>query len=195
MPQTQFIVGITGTLGAGKGTVAEILQLGYGFRHYSVRTFLTRGLKLRKREINRDTMTELANELRATYGANYIVRELYRSAQKSGCSAVIESIRTVGEINYLRTLPNFVLIGVDASLRTRYRRIRKRASATDAVKFRQFYANEQRELESTDSKVQNLSACLTLCDELLTNNGTRAQFGSAVVHAMGRILSGTSKKP
>ena len=34
-------IGITGTLGAGKGTIVEYLQKEKGFSHYSVRAFLT----------------------------------------------------------------------------------------------------------------------------------------------------------
>jgi dephospho-CoA kinase len=35
-----FIIGITGTIGAGKGTVVEYLVGQKGFDHYSVRSFL-----------------------------------------------------------------------------------------------------------------------------------------------------------
>ena len=35
-----LIIGITGTLGAGKGTVVEYLVEKKGFDHYSVRAFL-----------------------------------------------------------------------------------------------------------------------------------------------------------
>lgn len=39
-----IIIGITGTLGAGKGTVVEYLKT-KGFKHFSVREFLTQEIK------------------------------------------------------------------------------------------------------------------------------------------------------
>jgi len=41
-----IIIGITGTLGAGKGTVVEYLQE-KGFRHYSARGFITKEVEKR----------------------------------------------------------------------------------------------------------------------------------------------------
>ena len=35
-----IIIGITGTLGSGKGTIVEYLVQKRGFRHYSVREYL-----------------------------------------------------------------------------------------------------------------------------------------------------------
>ncbi|MBQ4206222.1 MAG: AAA family ATPase, partial [Bacteroidales bacterium] len=59
------IIGITGTLGAGKGTIVEYLIEKKGYVHYSVRAFLAEEIKRRGMEVNRDTLTMVANELRA----------------------------------------------------------------------------------------------------------------------------------
>ncbi len=58
-----MIIGITGTSGAGKGTVVDYL-LKKGFKHYSVRDFLTEEILKRGLEPNRDNMIFVANELR-----------------------------------------------------------------------------------------------------------------------------------
>ena len=73
-------IGITGTNGAGKGTVVEYLVKEKGFSHYSVSGYLTQILKRRKKEINRDNMRELANEIRAKFGPEYIVKILFNKA-------------------------------------------------------------------------------------------------------------------
>ena len=46
-----IIIGITGTLGAGKGTIVDYLVKERGFVHYSVRAFITE--EIEKREIGR----------------------------------------------------------------------------------------------------------------------------------------------
>ena len=38
----KVIIGITGTNGAGKGTVVEVLMEKHGFKHYSARGYLTK---------------------------------------------------------------------------------------------------------------------------------------------------------
>jgi dephospho-CoA kinase len=167
-----IIIGITGTIGAGKGTLVDYLRDRRGFVHYSVRSFLIEELTKRQMLINRDTMTYLANELRKENTPSYIVDFLFLKAQKTGKNAVIESIRTVGEIESLRKKGDFCLLAIDAKVDIRYKRIICRRSETDHVSFEEFLQNEQREMTSADPNKQNISQCIALADYLLCNNGT-----------------------
>ena len=62
-----IIIGITGTLGAGKGTIVDYLTINKGFKHYSVRQYLIEEIEKKGLPVNRDTMTEVANNLRASH--------------------------------------------------------------------------------------------------------------------------------
>ncbi len=166
------IIGITGTLGAGKGTLVKHLVTCKGFIHYSVRDFLIGELTKRNMPVNRDTMVLLANELRKKNSPSYIIDRLFEQARQAGKDAVIESIRTPGEVESLRKKGDFYLLAVDASPEIRYQRIIQRNSETDHVTFEEFLENEQREMTSTDPNKQNLSKCIALADYLLHNNGT-----------------------
>jgi len=167
-----LIIGITGTLGAGKGTIVDYLVTRRGFRHYSVRAFLLEEIRRRGLPENRDSMFALGNELRAQHGPAYVVDQLYGQAQAAGGNAVIESVRTTGEVASLRKKGNFILLAADADPRVRYNRIVSRNSETDNVTFETFTGNEQRESVSSDPGVQNLRACIRLADHVLQNNGT-----------------------
>jgi len=92
------VIGITGTLGAGKGTIAEYLVQKKGFNHYSVSDYITEEVKKRGLEINRDAMYNVGWELKKKFGPEYIVKELYKKAKADGKNAIIESIRSPGEI-------------------------------------------------------------------------------------------------
>lgn len=166
-----IIIGITGTLGAGKGTLVDYLIKNKGFAHFSVRDFLVAELKKRGMGINRDTMTSLANELRASHSPSYITDQLYEQAKAGGKNSIIESIRTPGEIASLRAKGNFYLFAVDADPKIRYERISLRKSATDNIDFETFLANEKREMTAIDPNKQNLSECIKQADFVFDNNG------------------------
>ena len=171
-----IIIGITGTLGAGKGTIVEYLIKECGFKHYSVREYIGKEIIRRGKEINRDSLVEVANDLRAKNSPSFITDELYKMAISNNENAVIESIRTPGEIESLRRAKNFVLLAIDAPAETRYERIILRQSETDNVSKETFVQNEQREMISSDPNKQNLSACIRRADFVLSNCGSRADL-------------------
>jgi dephospho-CoA kinase len=166
------IIGITGTLGAGKGTIVEYLTNKHGFAHFSVRAYLIKVINAQGKEVNRDTMVQTANQLRADNGPSYIAEELLKEAQESGVNCIIESIRTVGEVSALKSKGNFYLFSVDTDRKIRYERILLRGSETDMVSYEIFSENENREMTSNDPNKQNLSACMKLADYHFTNNSS-----------------------
>jgi len=109
-----IIIGITGTLGAGKGTIVEYLVEKKGFIHYSVRAYLLEKIREQGLKEDRDNMFRLGNDLRARFGSSYIIDQLYNEAMKAGENCVIESLRTPGEIDSLRNKGHFYLLAIDA---------------------------------------------------------------------------------
>ncbi len=167
-----IIIGITGTLGAGKGTVVDYLVSRKGFTHYSVRGYLADLISARGDKVNRDSLTHIANELRQQYGPAFIIEELFKKAIETKANCIIESIRTPGEIDALEKQPGFLLLAVDADIRVRYDRIVLRNSETDKIDFETFKSNEKREMHSDDPNKQNLSECIRRASYVINNNGT-----------------------
>ena len=93
-------------------------------------------------------------------------------AEKNGQDAIIESIRTVGEVETLRKNPDFLLLSVDADQRLRYERAIKRNSAKDQITWEHFQEQEALEANNTDPNKGNILACQALADIRLENNGT-----------------------
>lgn len=182
-----MIIGITGTIGAGKGSIVEYLKKEKGFRHFSVRGFISDEIRRRGMPVNRDSMVVVANDLRRQNSPSYIADELYRQALESGSNAVIESLRTPGEVISLRKKGNFWLFAVDCDPKIRYQRIKSRGSETDQVDYETFLENERREMTTDDPNKQNLQKCIEMADFVFDNCGTLDELYAKVAKTLSVI--------
>ena len=181
-----IIIGITGTLGAGKGTVVDYLVSEKGFKHYSVSDYLTGEIIKQKMDVNRDSMRIVANDLRTKFGPDYITKILFEKARTEGGNAVIESIRNPKEAEFIKDNGGFIF-AVDADQKTRYRRVKDRGSSKDSVTFREFRAQEKKESQSVDPNAQNLPKCILMADYKFDNNGSVKKLYDQVEKTIQKI--------
>lgn len=172
-----MIIGITGTLGAGKGTVVKYLVEQKGFTHLSARAFFQELMEKEGLPIDRDTMVAFANSLRSKYGPGYVFESLFKKAQTKETDVVIESLRTVGEAEALKVHDNAYLLAVDADQKLRFERIHGRGSQLDQVNFEKFVEQEKAEMYGTEPYQQNISAVMQMADKTIYNdNHTEALY-------------------
>lgn len=165
----KIIIAVTGLIGAGKSTVAEFLEHDHRFLRLSFRSYLGHILEQRGLPLEREHMRVLANEIRALYGSDYILKEMLRMANDYQGNVVIESIRTVNEVKYLHEI-GAVLVAVTAPSYARYERVIERGSSTDSVTYDEFLTAELRESQSIDDDdVQNLTAVLNYANYVIEN--------------------------
>lgn len=184
-----MIIGITGTLGAGKGTVVEYLVSHKGFKHLSARAFFQEGMEKEGIEINRDNMVGFANSLREKYGGDYVFRELFKRAESVGGDVVIESLRTVGEAKALKENEGAILLAVDADQKLRYERIHGRGSKLDEVTFSKFVEQEKIEMHSDDEHKQNIAAVMAMADYTIYNDNHTEALYQNVEEVLNKINS------
>ncbi|BCX14994.1 MAG: hypothetical protein KatS3mg088_677 [Patescibacteria group bacterium] len=181
-----IIIGVTGTNGAGKGTVVGYLVKEKGFKHYSVSDFLSQKLKEKGKEINRDNLREIANQIREKFGGDYIVKKLFIKAKKEGNKAIIESVRNIKEAMFIKKKGG-ILLAVDAPVKKRFERIKKRSSLKDDVSFKEFLIQEKKEMENKDPNSQNLKACIKMADYKLLNNAIIEKLYEKVEKTISQI--------
>ena len=165
-----MIIGITGLNCSGKGSVVEFLKE-KGFKHFSARALIKKEILERNLELSRDNYIKVANDLRKQFGPDYIAETLYFEA-KNYPNSVIESLRTLSEVNSLRSKGDFVLLAVEADQKLRYQRAISRNSETDKISFEKFVEQELTEFSSSDEFKQNLKSCIELADYTIVNNGS-----------------------
>lgn len=176
-----MIIGITGSLGGGKGTVVDYLVNTKGFTHYSSSGLLTDILKERGETVDRDGMNRVANELRAGNPSGVPAETYRRYEAEDGTSDVIfESLHSVPEVEFIKSVGGVVL-GVTADPELRYERIAARGSVKDNVTKEQFLEQQKREEQGTgDPHTSNIFDCLRCADEVVENNGTVDQLYAQV---------------
>ena len=120
-----MIIGLTGRNGAGKGVIAEFLKQ-RGFIYTSLSDVLRDQLKAQNKEITRENLIRIGNELRSQLGPSALADKILERLDRDK-NYVVDSIRNPSEVMTLRSRNDFTLILVEAPLEIRFKRIRARS--------------------------------------------------------------------
>jgi dephospho-CoA kinase len=180
-----MLIGITGTNGSGKGAVVEYLVSKKGFSRYSGRSVILEEVEARHLPSKRGVMRDVANELRKEHGPAYIMEKLYDMA-KDDTNAVLESVRTIGEAEFLKS-KNAFIIAVDAKKETRYERVLSMSHDVAPISFQDFSLMEDREMSSSEPWDMNVFGVMQLANARVTNDGTLEELQMQVDAVLARL--------
>ncbi len=186
-----MVIGVTGTNGSGKGAVVEYLVSSKGFSRYSARTVILEEIRKRHLPETKVTMREVANDLRKEHGAAYVIERLYEMA-KDDAKAVVESIRTIGEAEFLKEHAA-VIFAVDADRKLRYERVANKEGLEVAhMSFEDFCTIEDREMASSEPWDMNVFGVMQLADSRIENDGSLEELHYAVDQALMKATQASS---
>ncbi len=174
MRNNPFIIGLVGLPGAGKTTVTEFLE-----KHGFIRVILSDIIRdeLSKRGITdctREILQNVGNEMRRKFGPDVLAKRAMKRLQMLGKKKyVIDGIRNLAEIDYLKKQKQFFLIGVNAPSRIRFARLKKRKVNPLQKSYQEFLLQEHRE-NALGAKTTGLRVidCLKQCETLFRNSST-----------------------
>ena len=170
-----MIIGLTGKNASGKGEAANYLKT-KGFVYYSLSDVIREEATKRNLNHSRDNLINLGNELRKKYGAGYLAEQINKKIKQQlrnykNQNFVIDSIRNPSEAKELMKNNGFILIGVDAPIELRFRRLLERNRLGDAKTLEKFKQQEQRENLKSDTN-QQLDATFGMAQRIVLNDET-----------------------
>ena len=170
-----MIIGLTGKNASGKGEVSNYLK-SKGFVCYSLSDVIREEATKRGLEHSRDNLINLGNELREKFGPEYLAKKINEKIRMSHVDDfVVDSIRSPFEAKELMKNKDFLLIGVDAPIEIRFRRLLERNRLGDAKTLEAFKEQEERENLNNDAN-QQLDKTLKLSQKNIVNNGSLAEL-------------------
>ena len=171
------LIGLAGTLGAGKDTGAEHLESRHGFLHVSTGDMLRDEARNRNFDTDRNTLIQLGIDLRADYGSQgaliiMAIEKWQRERDRYMGGLVVTGMRAIDEA---KEVPERfgTLLFIDAPLEVRYQRMaaRQRDNETSQT-LEQFAMHDSMEMEGDlDNPTRpNLRAIMNISHRVLLNS-------------------------
>jgi dephospho-CoA kinase len=156
MRNNQIIIGLVGEIAAGKGTAAKYLKEKYGAPVYKFSTAMRDIAARLYLEETRRNLQDVSAVLRKNFGEDLFARVINEDVKKDQSKIiVVDGIRRLADIKYLKELKNFKLVYITAPMEIRYQRIIARGENSDDKNktFADFVNDHQHECENEISLV------------------------------------------
>jgi dephospho-CoA kinase len=163
------IIGLTGLLAAGKGTVVEYLKNKHKAISFRFSDPFRESLGIFDLPISRENMQDFSTLMRQRFGENVLARAIAKKAQQiSDGLVVIDGVRRLTDIENLMELPEFHLVALIVDQHVRFERCvaRSENNGDKTMTFERFQERDTAEAEKQIPEVMS-GAKFTI-----DNNGT-----------------------
>lgn len=165
----KIVLGITGEIASGKGTATKYLLEKHGASSHRFSTMLRDVAKRMHLEENRENLQKISTIFRENFSDDLLSQVIYHDvAADENAVVVIDGVRRMPDIEYLKKLPGFNLVYIDTVIEKRYERLVGRNENTDDAgkTFEEFKTDNEREAEKN---IKNLKQD---ADFVVDNNGS-----------------------
>lgn len=175
------VIGIIGTIGAGKDTAGDYIAKKLGIPSFQISMPLKQLCADTGVEPTRENLIALGTRLAAEQGDGYLAEYILEHMPRA---AVITGMRQLGQIAALRASSNLRLIAIDADPQLRFARVMRENKPGEAATLDEFTRREQ--AENNPPNAQRLFACMKLADYHLTNDGSFDDLYDALDQTLAR---------
>lgn len=183
----KIILGLSGEIASGKGTAAKYVCESYGGSSHRFSTMLRDVAKRMYLEENRENIQKISTIFRQNFSDDLLSKVIFHDVENDSHEYVtVDGVRRAPDIEYLKKLPGFKLVYIEADMEKRYERITKRGENSDdsGKSFEEFKKDHERETELRIKDLKNIA------DFVVDNNGTFEElFGQ-----IDKIISGANRK-
>lgn len=163
------ILGLAGEIASGKGTVARYILEKYKGSSHRFSTALRDVAKRMYLEENRENLQKISTIFRENFHDNILSEVIYHDVENDNHNiVVIDGVRRMADIEFLKKIPEFKLIYIDTDMKKRYERIIQRGENMDdnSKTFEEFKKDHEREAELQIKDLKQRA------DFVIDNNGS-----------------------
>lgn len=181
-----MIIGIAGPIASGKSVLVDML-VEKGFVCLGLSDEVREEAKKLGIPIERKALQDFGNAMREKFGNGYWAERLIKKMEPSK-NYIIVGIRNPGEIDSLRKLGNFVLIGIDAPVEKRFQWILARDKDSDPKTIEEIKAMDSRDRGVGEAAHgQQSQKCYEMADAYVLNDSSFEDLAKKVSELLETI--------
>jgi dephospho-CoA kinase len=181
--EDKVVVGVAGMPGAGKGAFRRVIQR-MGYPVVIMGDEIREEVKRRNLKPTPQNLGKVMLQLREVEGPAAVAKRCIPKLKDTrGGIVVVDGIRSLHEVEeFKKHFPNFTLIAVHTSPRTRHQRLSRRKRSDDPKSWEIFMQRDLRELGV------GLGAVIATADHMIVNEGTLAQLRKKIRQVLKEVL-------
>lgn len=173
----KLILGFVGEMSSGKGAATKHVVANHDAGSHKFSQILRDILDCVYVDQSRKNISTLSLILRKNFGEDVLAKSMYHDVQNDSHDiVVIDGVRRIEDIVYLRELPEFKLVFINADMQTCYERSVKRGeNAGDTTKtFEEFKRDHEADADARIVDMKNYA------DHVIENDGTYQELYAQV---------------
>jgi dephospho-CoA kinase len=181
---TKIILGLSGEIASGKGTVAKYICDKYDGASHRFSTMLRDVAKRMYLEENRENLQKISTIFRQNFFDDILSSVIAKDVENDPHQIIaIDGVRRLADIAYLQKLPGFKLVYINADVEKRFERITKRGENSDdnGKTLEEFKKDHEREAEMQIKDLKDKA------DFVVDNNGTFEELYKQVDEIINKL--------